>query len=274
MYYKSAPTLIDKQLEAAFKHEKGPGETPGKTKNEELQGIIVPRFSYDISGPCAAWAYKALGEAKKPDVYIILSQVDEDVSKVTDEPFQTPYGILRVDQKLNRTLTKKEHIQKDDASFDNDDHIRSQLPLLQYTTKQDESIKILPLQIGTRVKLKKLSVDLKEALLDADKTATVILSTNLTRFGTNHGYIPFSQNPAKQVTNLDKGMIEAVKSKKPENVLKYYENHAMNTENIVALIFLLIFLNPKKILLEQYYHTTSFTNDKKNFISQSSLIIK
>lgn len=274
MYYKSASTLIDKQLNKAFKHKKGPGETPGKTTNEEIQGIIVPRFSYYISGPCAAWAYKALGEAKRPDVYILLSQVEADVSKITDEPFQTPYGIMRVDQKLNRLLETKEEIQKDDASFDNDAHIRSQLPFLQFTTKQDESIKILPLQVGTRVKLKQLSVNLKEALLDSDKTAAIILPTNLTRFGTNHGYVPFSQNPKEQVTKLDKGMIDAIKSSKPQNVLKYYEKHAMNTENIVALIFMLIFLNPTNTLLEQYYHTTAFTDDKKNFISQSSFVIK
>lgn len=275
LYYQSAPTLINKQLEAAFKHEQGPGETPGKTtKKQDVKGIIVPKYAYDQAGPCAAWAYKALIESKKPDVYILFSQVKGNKTYITNEPFETPYGIVRVDQKINLQIQKSEDIEVNDAAFDDEPHIRSQLPMLQFVTKRDESIKILPVKVGTGVNLKKLSTDLKEAFLDQDKTYQVIMPTNLTRFGRDHSYIPFGENQQEKVRRLDKGMIEAIKTGEAAKVLAYYEKNSMNTENIIALLLTMLFLKPKKVLLEQYYLSSQFKNDPKNFISFASLILK
>lgn len=274
MYYKNAPTLLNQELEKAFESQKGPGSMPGQSREEDgLQGIIVPRFKYEIAAPCSAWGYKALQERTTSDVYIIVSQSNEDVTYVTDEPFKTPYGIVRVDQNLNRTLTKRDDVEKNDAAFDEDEHVRSQLPLLQFSTAK-EGLKILPIQISSKTNLKELSVDIKEALMDQDKKASVITPTNITKYGADHTYIPFSQKPVKQVEELDRGFIKRLKQGNPRKVLEYYEDHSMNTENIIGLLFTLIHTKPEEVLLEQYYGTNEFTKDDRNFITFASMILK
>lgn len=275
IYYSAAPTLLNNQIKDAFLNERGPGALPGKPNNKtHVKGVIVPFFSYDKSGPCATWAYKQIAEEKRPDVYVIIGQTHQE-SSIGLEPYETPYGIVRVDQVLARDIIKKTKIKNQEALFDKDEFIESQLPYVQYIQNSNlESIKILPLLISHDVELKKLALDLKEVLMEQNKTATIIVPTNFTSYGSNHSYIPFEQKQHQKVYDLDKGAIDLIQKNKPIEYLKYVSDKAMNTNNYLGITLLMLILKPKKSNLEQYYTTADINQNYKNFISFASIIFK
>ncbi len=275
IYYHAAPTLINNQIKDAFLHDRGPGDLPAKPNNRtHIKGIITPLHSYDISGPCAAWAYKHLAEEKKPDVFIIIGQTQKD-STIGMEPYETPYGIVRADQSLAREIIKKTKIKNTEPILDDDEFIESQLPYIQYIyNKELEKIKILPILINHDTELKKVAVDIKETLLEQNKTATIIVPTNFTRYGPNHTYIPFEKDAHKKVYELDKGALDLIQENKPIEYLKYIEERAMNTNNYLGITLLMLILKPRKSLLEQYYTTADMNQDYKNFTSFASLVFK
>lgn len=276
IYYHAAQTLIDKQIKDAFMHEKGPGDLPTKQNNRtNIKGLIVPFHKYDISGPCATWAYKILAEEKMPEVFIIISQSQKEESGIGMEPYETPYGIIRTDQALARDIIKKGNIKHKDSIFDDDEFIESQLPYLQFLYKNNlEKIKILPIMVGHDVELKKLAVDIKETLLEMNKTATVIVPTNFTSYGANHSYLPFEKDAHKKVYELDEGAINLIKENKPLDYLQYADDKAMNTNNYLGITLLMLMLKPRKSFLEQYYTTAEMDGNTKNFTSFAAIVFK
>ena len=275
IYYAGAPTLINNQIKEAFLHEKGPGELPSKPNNKtHIKGIITPLYEYKKSGPCAAWAYKHVAEEKKPDVFIIIGH-NVQGSSIGLEPYETPYGIVRVDQALAREIIKKTALKNQEALFDNDQYIESQLPYIQYLYNSDlETIKILPILVSHDVELKKLAVDIKETLLEQNKTATIIVPTNFTNYGPSHGYIPFEEKQHKKVYELDKEALQQKQKNQPLEYLRYVDEKAMNTDNYLGITLLMLILKPRKSLLEQYYTTADLDGEEKNFTSFASLVFK
>lgn len=277
IYFHAAHTLIDQQITQAFKHKRGPGDLPVKPGKGEgdVKGIIVPQHKYDLAGPCMAWAYKALAESHVPDVIIIIGQSTTSEAGVTIEPYETPYGILRTDQKFIHDLIKRGNIPMNNALFDDDEEIESQLPFVQFTFKSNiEKIKLVPILVTPETKLKELAVDIKETLMDSGKKAAIIVPTNFTSFGRNFGYIPFSDDELNKVADLDKGALELIQANKPMDFLAYIEEHAMNIKNYLGVVMALLITKSHKILLEQYYTTADIDGDHKNFTSFAALVIK
>lgn len=277
IYYKQAPTLLDRQIGDAYEHKKGPGALPvlGKERTDDLQGIIVPKYSYDIAGPCMAWGYSAIAEKGVPDVIVIIGQSKTAHSGITIEPFETPYGMMRVDQPLARAIIQKENIKENNPLFDDDDLIESQLPFIQFTYKRNiEKLKILPILVSTDIQYREVAADIKEILMEQGKKAVIIVPTNFTHYGTNIGYIPFSTDANKQVVELDEGAIEFIKNNDPKGYLAYVDDKAMNTDNYLGIIMALLMIKPEKVLLEQYYTTSEFNEDFKNFTSFGTIVLE
>ena len=277
VYYAVAPTLLDRQIQECFKNKRGPGDLPIQPKGQppEIQCIIVPKYQYEIAGPCAAWSYKQISESGAPDVIIILGQTDKEYSGYSIEPFETPYGIVRVDQVFARALGERKNIHENNAMFDDDEQIESQLPLIQFAyKKQREQIKIVPILLSTDVKFKELAVDIKEILLEQNKKAVIIVPTNFTYYGSNHGYVPFGENAHKKVYELDKGALELIEKGNPTDYLEYVDDKAMNTDNYLGIVLAMLIIKPKKVLLENYYTTADVNEDYKNFISFAAMVLK
>lgn len=281
IYYPAAPTLISKQLEEAFLSERGPGDLPAKiSKNssdsskENVKGIIVPMYKYELCAPCAAWAYKALAESETPDIILVIGQSDTEPG-ITLESYETPYGIARVDQPFARKLIEKGHIKENNSLFDNNDAFESQLPFIQFIFKnQLEKIKFLPILVTEDVKLKELAVDIKDIAMDTGKKIAVVVPVNFTSYGSNFGYIPFSINQHKKVYELDAGAIDLIKENKPLDFLKYVDTQAMNTKNYLGIVLALLLLKPKNVSLEQYYTSADINKDYQNFVSFAAIVLK
>ncbi len=278
-FYEKGELSLQKQIRECFEGERGPGAAPPERQAQKKaslpKAVIVPHAGYPYSGACAAWGYKALGEAPLADVYILLAPSHRSGrSGLTQEPFETPLGVVRVDQDLARRLLEKGHIKEDNAIHAQEHSIEVQLPFLQLINKDViEKIKILPLLISHDADLNELAVDLKEVLLDTGKRAAFIVSSDFTHYGRQYHYIPFSENVPEQLAALDKGAIDLIQSLDAEGFLRYVEDKAATICGAYPIALLLKTLKrPAKASLEQYYTSSVVTGDRKNSVSYACIV--
>jgi AmmeMemoRadiSam system protein B len=277
MFYEAAPTMLDKQLEWCFKSKNGPGELPAtKKKGDEVLGAIVPHAGYIYSGPCAAWAYKAIAEAGMPDLFIILGPNHHGTGAgTTMETFDLPYGEIRVDQDFVRKLLEKGTIKINDQAHATEHSIEVQLPFLQFVFKKNlEKIKIVPIIVDHDVDLKKLAVDIKETILDTKKKVIIIAASDFTHYGRNYHYVPFSIDIKKNIYKLDGDAIELIKNMDAKGFLEYVDDKMATICGSLAIALLMLSVNSKKVLLEQYYTSGDLSDDYKNSVSYASIIFK
>jgi len=278
LFYEAGENTLKQQLQWCFEHEKGPGATPPplqKLKKAPLpKGVIVPHAGYSYSGPCAAWAYKALGEAPLADVYIILSPSHHSLrSGLTQEPFKTPLGIVRVDQDFARRLLEKGTIREDDELHADEHAIEVQLPFLQFIHQDRiEKIRILPIIISHDIDLKRLAIDIKETIIETGKKAVIIASSDFTHYGRNYHYVPFSTNIQENIAKLDEGAIERIRALDPEGLLAYADKTMITMCGLLPVTLLLMTVKAKKVNLEQYYTSAAMTGDEKNSVSYASIV--
>lgn len=278
-HYANGITLLDAQFNELFHHEKGPGALLA-TKlegNEQLKGIIVPHAPLPLCGACSAWAYKALGEMpEKPDVYFIIAQAQHSTGAgATMQTFLTPYGEVRVDQGLLRELVAKGNIELNDEVHNTESCIEIQLPFLQFINKSKmEGVKILPLFVNSESNINEISVDIKEALLEQNKTAAFIFVSNFTSYGREFKYVPFTDNIQEEIVELDKKLFNALTENDKETFFEVVNEDLIPLSGYFVFELYFKLFGDRPITLEQYYLSGDLNNTYTTSVSYASLLIK
>ena len=112
-FYPKTIDALNKALEECFTGKLGPGALPSKPKLDStpIKAIISPHAGYVYSGMAAAWGYMAIAEAPLPDLFILLGASHRlGESGISLESFETPFGLIRVDQDFAKALVKKGNI--------------------------------------------------------------------------------------------------------------------------------------------------------------------
>lgn len=275
-YERGEKTLFD-QITACFEDERGPGATPSLAqaakKSPLPKAVIAPHAAYNYSGPCAAWSYKAIGDAPLADVYVILSPSHKGLSGTLQEPITTPLGIVRVDQDFARRLLEKGTIKENPAAFDGEHSMEVQLPFLQFAHyEQRERVKILPIMVGHDLDLQQLAVDIKETLVEMNKTVVFITSSDFTHYGRNFRFAPFSDRVQERIAELDKGAIDLIKAADHEGLIRYADETMATICGIAPIALLLRIIRFEDAHLEQYYTSAVITQDEKNSVSYASIV--
>lgn len=283
-HYANGITLLDRQFEEIFNHEKGPGTTPIKQKNsaddkktEPVSALIVPHAPYQLAGPAMAWAYKALAENHQDsNLFIIIAQAQHSImAGSTMETFVTPYGEVRIDQTFLRELVAKGNLEINNLAHEKESLIEIQLPFLQYIFKSNaEKVKIVPILVNTQTNIEELSVDIKETLLEQNKKATLIFVSNMTSYGRNFHYVPFTEHIAKNLGELDKRIIDSIIAFDKQQFLTTLQETMAPLSGFSAIEMFFQLANPKKILLEQYYLSGDINQNYLNTIGYASFVIK
>ena len=275
-FYDENPKLLQQQIENAFTDELGPGALPIKKRAGFIYGAIVPHAGYAYSGPCAAWAYKELGEAEPAETYVILgpNHTGMGTSGVSTQAFSTPFGVVRSDKKLADYLVNKGSIKNDELPHMQEHSIEVQLPFLQFINRDVESWKILPVVLSDDVDYKQFATDLKEAVIDLDKKITVIASSDFTHYGHAYGYIPFSLDVPNKLKELDMGAVEFIKKKDDVGFLNYVDNTGATICGSIPIATLLRLMNNRRAELLQYYRSGDLVGNYKNSVSYASIIFR
>ncbi len=274
IYYERAETLLSEQIDASYHNERGPGALPSG-EGRKVKAIIAPNSPYSHCSPCAAWSYKALAETPMPEVYIILSANHHSrESGITTETFETPLGMVRVDQDLARGIVEKGTISYDEEIHNRDHGIEVQLPYLQFAKKQNEAIKILPVIVSSDLDLKKFALDLQETLMEQNKKAIFIVSSDFLRHGPMFHYVQFFEDVQKNVYEFDAKGIDLIKAQNAKAWQHYIDQNFAPIDGTLAITLLLELLKPCKVLLEQYYTSAEILQEQKNTVSYASIVFE
>ncbi len=149
--------------------------------------IMTPHGSWEECAPCMAAAFASAAESA-PDRVILLGPVhrEKDILKVhlsSKKYFQTPMGVVKVDQKVCRSLIREGGLfQTDDSPHMEEHALELQLPFIQQLFPEAE---IIPMLTGNlkRGDLKKAAAVLKKQILSLPGKPLVVISANLSRYG-------------------------------------------------------------------------------------------
>lgn len=279
-FYKEDFAELTQQIESSFNSELGPSVLPGSRTAKQILGAIAPHASYKFSGPCQAWAYKEIAEAKLPQTYIILGPNhsfpgNDEVIIDLDQDWQTPLGKVQVNQELGKKLLDLPFVKNDKAYHENEHSIEVQLPFLQYATRdQLKDLKVLPVMIN-QLNLENAKA-FAEKLTSITKDITIIASSDFTHYGPIYGYTPFLASKA-QLKEQDTKVINSIKALDSEAVIDYIKKTKLTICGLAPIIYLiecLKILQPANSRLLIYYSSSDITKDNKNKVGYASVVFE
>ena len=191
-FYAANRQSLEAQIKNCFLHEIGPGALPTdeQKKERKIMGIVAPHAGFMYSGPIAAHSYLQLSFEKAPRTIIILGPnhrgLGGDVSLMSSGQWQTPLGIIDIDQSIIREIMAydQKKIFRDDFQAQLFEHsIEVQLPFLQFIYPTSK-FKIIPITIvNQRLDLMEyLAGILYEIIKDKYQDFLLIASSDFTHY--------------------------------------------------------------------------------------------
>ena len=149
---------------------------------EEAIAIIAPHAGYPYSGKIAAKAYTSV---VVPDNIVILGPNHTGrgttISVFEKGAWITPYGQVKINEEFTASLIEKASPAKSDINAHLYEHsIEVQLPFLQYTCKDKNNLKIIPVAISEHrpENLKEFALALAETIKETQEKTLIVASTD------------------------------------------------------------------------------------------------
>lgn len=278
-FYEAQEFALDKQISECFGNKNGPGDLPLTKRINKIKAIIAPHAGYAYSGPCAAWAYKEVAEAEFADLYIIIGPSHHNnVNVLTTKGYETPLGLARTDQEFARMLLEKnDELKDDDDAFIGEHSVEVQVPFLQFVSKDKmHELKILPILVSDSIDIAKLSLDIKDTIVESGKSVIFIISSDFTHYGRNYHHIPFSADVKKNIYETDRKAIEYIEKHDVDGWMKYVQENLMTICGFIPIAILLKTLKEGNVRLEHYYTSADLEEDTqyKNSVSYAAIIFE
>ncbi len=266
--YAQEYVQLMKQLDASYQHDLGPGDLPTRRTEESILGVIVPHSHVELSGACAAWAYKMVAEHALPKTFVVLVP-DHSGSFVNYatvlEDFETAFGVLKVDKELAEALIADGIVSR--TSSLSEPALEVQLPFLQHACKDRlHDLRILPLVVPHSHNAEALAA----RLLELRNDVVVLVASNFTRFGPKFVYQPFRYNIEESLNNLDMSLVRFLSQGDVQGFLKYVKKHKVQVSapHAVAVgLTLLSQLGVSEGELLSYYKSSALLDDQENTVS-------
>jgi len=275
-FYEESFDVLNKQIEACFKHKLGPGELPGKRADSQIKGAVVPHAGYMASGPCAAWAYKSIAESPFADAYIILGNTHSgSESCLSLEDWETPLGIVQVDKVLAEKIMENTGLNVNEIAHSIEHSIEVQLPFLQYTCKDNlKKLRIVPIIVAHGESYRELGAAIKKTIEESGKNVVIIASSDFTHYGMNYGYVPFTENIPENLTKLDKGAIAWIEKRNSYRFIDYVAEKKATVCGMYAIAVIIDAVKAEKAKLLQYFNSGDVTGDYSSAVGYAAITFK
>jgi len=280
-FYSKDFEKLEEEIKESFLSKFGPGDLPIKKRDKKIFGIISPHAGYKFSGPCQAWSYKEIAESKMPESYIILGPnhtgLGSNFSTYVQANWETPFGIVKVDNFFGRSLLKKCNFLQDEVMAHLHEHsIEVQLPFLQYVNKDNlRDLKFLPIAIS-HFSIEKCK-ELAEAIVESNKNVCIIASSDFTHYGDDYNYVPFTYGKKENLYRLDNEAIGFIKNLDSEGFSKFIEKKKATicgVGPIIVAIEACKLLGSKKARLLHYYTSGDITEDYSSAVGYGGLVFE
>lgn len=276
MFYPGDKRQLQEEIKQCFLSKLGAG-LPG-TPKQELRAVISPHAGYSFSGACASHAYKAIAEAKKPELFIILGPSHQGMpSCVSLEDWKTPLGVVKVDGEFGKKLLENSKLVVDEQAHAGEHSIEVQLPFLQFVCKE---FKFLPVMISNDISFREAAEGIRKTIEQTKKKVVLIVSSDFTHYGPNYGYTLVG-DAKEAMYRLDSEAIEAIKSLKPERFLAHLKKHDATICGALPILVLIEILSkiksrektkatPRAELLK-YYTSGDIAGDYTNAVGYAAM---
>ena len=272
-FYEEDFGSLNKQIEECF--VKTTGDLPAKRRDVALKGVLVPHSSYFLAGKCYAWAYRELAESTMPERIVIIAPDNKGLyaaPTTCKDSWSMPFGVVKVDGAFINDLQEKypSLLQEPMQEY----AVEVQLPFLQYAYRDRLSdLKIVPLVIPAIVDFQKFA----EAISDIDEKSLILVAANLTRFGVDHGSVPFKWNIKENIYMQDQNALDSMVSLDALAFLQQCKKLRMNMIGISAIAtaletMKLLFATKGRLL--NYYTSADITGDYNNAVGFASAVFQ
>ncbi|KAK4452131.1 MEMO1 family [Podospora aff. communis PSN243] len=209
-WYEDDPSELSQQLDEFLTR------VPETLDNRSLpipgaRVIIAPHAGYSYSGPCAAWAYKALDLAAAKRVFVLgpsHTYYLRGCALTTYDKYETPFGDLVVDKTTTSELRSTGRFSNMPPQRDVDEHsLEMHLPYLWKRLEQtfgDDASNfppIVPILVGDGTVEQEKAVGQLLAPYLKDPQNAFIVSSDFCHWGSRFSYRPQYSNGS--VRNLD-----------------------------------------------------------------------
>lgn len=222
-----------------------------------IKGAIVPHAGFMYSGFCAAHAYKAIGEAKKPDTFVILGPNHSGFGKssVLIDDFKTPFGVVKVNSELGKLICANTGLPNEANPHMYEHSIEVQLPFLQFIYGKEMPM-IVPIVLS-EVDYAELGKGIKKAIADYGKRVCVLASSDFTHYGTSYGYLPFTGNVKENLAKLDNAAFDFISRKDSRGFMDYIDRTGATICGKYPIAVLLEAIGASKVKVTKLCHYSS-----------------
>ncbi len=234
--YEADGVKLKKQLDGFFASSEGPDFKPSENQGKLIKGLVVPTYDLKQAGPVYAWAYKELQEAQQPDVYVIIGTAHaglENLFAVTDKGFETPLGVVSVEQPiLDRLKQDIPDCFEEDSVHQSEHAIEFQLPFIQ--TGVSKPVTIVPIlssfsalslnDATVRVAVDRFLGIVHDAIRASKRAVCIIAAGELAHLGLRYGdSAPPTDFSFHRAMQRDLEMLKHVEELKPAEFSHYIQ---------------------------------------------------
>ena len=280
-FYEANSKELIERIRWCFLNEFGPRSMSDK-KFKKYFAAIVPHAGYLYSGPCAAHAYKEIGELKDVDTFVIIGTnhtgLGPSVSVFPEGKWITPLGEVEVDYELSsEIITTSEFAEFDTQAHIHEHSVEVQLPFLQFLFKDFKIVPIVFRGDDILEEARDLANSIEKAASKLGKKIFVIASSDFTHYGKYYGYIPFfgsNEEIKKKIYELDKKAIDEILGLHEMKFLRYVNQTGATICGFAPIIATIFYAkkHTKEGNLLKYYCSGDISGDYENCVGYASII--
>jgi AmmeMemoRadiSam system protein B len=236
--YEADGSKLGRQLDGFFKSKEGPEPRASEHQGKPIKGLVAPTYEVKQAGPIYAWAYKELEEAEQPDLYVVIGTAYSGLGQlfaVTDKDFETPLGLVPVEQSVTDHLRAAVP-----ACFDeelahlHEQAVEFQLPFLQHVVGTKKKFTIVPILSSfsassladsrVRADVETFVRALREALALVQRPYCVVAGAELAHVGMRYGdAAPPTDFSFHRCMQQDLAMLKHVEERQPDEFASFIQ---------------------------------------------------
>lgn len=238
----------------------------------DVMALVMPHAGYRYSGQTAAHSAKEVAGRTFSRVIIMgpsHSVPMENMAAVPDAThYATPLGEIPLDWEFIATLTEYPEFRTFPEAHEGEHSVQIEVPLLQEVLG---AFRFVPIVVGdadeeTTERMAHILCGL------IDEQTLVVASSDFTHYGPNYRYVPFEDNVAANLEQLDMGAFEEIKKKDAAGFRAYCEETEATICGRCPIGILLAMLpETAEAHLLKYDTSGRMTNDYRNSVSYVSV---
>lgn len=238
-----------------------------------VNALILPHAGYQYSGRVAAYGVKQIKGNQYSRVIILGPTHRYNMANTVNVPpythYKTPLGEIKLDTEFIKKFAGSYFVTQYSEVHLNEHSVQIEIPLLQVALGD---FLLVPVVVGQLTTYSACEIA-KKLLSLIDEKTLIIVSSDFCHYGSNYGYVPFTENIEENINKLDMEAFEYIRKKDVYGFAGYLEETGSTICGRDPISVFLAMANPRMELhLGSYDTSGAMTGDFTNSVSYFSII--